>query len=206
MDRQHQESKRLPPMVTTLQMGILMCDDMRQLCFIRSGRNVDSRLDSSQDKRCLNIIADPSIISQMQRCFYFALYENIADCRIDKHDTHSEHPAKGRKYRFPLYLFNTCINRYRRYTWKIRVFDWVEHSAFVILWRLHHKNLLRNWLCIRYKAQRTFKRDRAKQTHCYHRPEKHIDPLGSFLQKHTQKDDRKDQPGCGNTHVQDFQK
>ena len=193
-------------MVTTLQMGILMGNNMRQLRFIRSGRDVNSRFDRSQNKRRLNVVADPNVISQMQRCFYFALYQNIADCRIDKHCSHSKHPAKSCKYSFPLYCFNTCINRYRRYTWKIRVFDWVEHSTFVVLRRLHHKNLLGNWFCIRHKAQRTFKRERAKQTYCHQRPEKHIDPLGSFLQNHTQKDDRKNQPGCGDTHVQDFQK
>ena len=96
-----------------------MGNDIGQLCFICPGGNVDARFEATKNKRCLNIVTNPNIISHRKGCTDFLLQAEIADGSINEHG-------------YDAYCPYDCQQRNQKLKW-ICACNWLGAKVSVII-------------------------------------------------------------------------
>ena len=74
VDRENHISKRLPQVVFSRKMCLFMLQDVFQCLSVQAGRNVENRMQDAQDKRRLDLIADPDL-SRIMICPGFSVLD-----------------------------------------------------------------------------------------------------------------------------------
>ena len=201
--RQQQEAQEFPPVVSTVDMGLFMSDNMGHGILVQIRRQVDLGMYYPQDKREAGPLAAIKVTLHSNCCAYTLSQTDIAANCIEQQNSNTHHPNGRRngnpnleridavfRSRCRTLLQNGIYNGIERGNTAVNGGDWVQ------------QRLRRDGLGAGNQAPNALQSERAQQPYGHQAPQQKAGPLGRFFQKQPQHQNRQHQPSGGNSTVE----